>query len=233
MEVQSLTDLETRINSVRDRINAACRRSGRAPEEVTLVAVTKTVAPATVAEAYQLGIEVFAENRVQEALGKIPQVCTGPQWHLIGHLQSNKVKKALPLFSLIHSVDSISLLETLQREAAAQGITANVLLEVNISGEVSKYGFSPDQAATAVRVATGMGNIRLCGLMTMAPFYDNPEDARPVFKGLKELFGQLRSQEAPGPYWRELSMGMSNDFEVAIEEGATMVRIGSAIFKGC
>lgn len=228
-----MTDLETRIHSVRGKIIAACIRAGRKPEEVTLVAVTKTVAPETVSEAYRLGIEVFAENRVQEALGKVTQVCSGPQWHLIGHLQSNKVKKALPLFSLIHSVDSVSLLETLQREAAAQEITAQVLLEVNVSGEASKYGFRPDQTATAVRAATAMENIRLCGLMTMAPYYDNPENARPVFKGLKVLFDQLRSQEATGPFWRELSMGMSNDFEIAIEEGATMVRVGGAIFNGC
>ena len=227
-----MTDLEARINSVKGRISAACIRAGRKPEEVTLVAVTKTIAPEIVSEAYQCGIKVFAENRVQEALGKVPQVCPGPQWHLIGHLQSNKAKKALPLFSLIHSVDSISLLETLQREAFAQGITAHVLLEVNVSGEISKYGFSPDQTAAAVQAATAMENIRLCGLMTMAPYYDNPEKARPVFRGLKILFDQLRSQEAVGPFWRELSMGMSNDFEVAIEEGATIVRVGSAIFNG-
>lgn len=227
-----MTDLKARIDSVKSRIIAACIRAGRKPEEVTLVAVTKTVAPEIVSEAYRLGIEVFAENRVQEALGKIPQVCPGPQWHLIGHLQSNKAKRALPLFSLIHSVDSLSLLETLQREASAQGITASVLLEVNVSGEASKYGFNPDQTAAAVQAATAMGNIRLCGLMTMAPYYDNPENARPVFRGLKMLFDQLRNQEATGPFWRELSMGMSNDFEVAIEEGATMVRVGSAIFNG-
>jgi hypothetical protein len=233
MEVCSLTDLETRIHAVRERINAACFRAGRKPEEVTLVAVTKTVTPETVSEAYRLGIEVFAENRVQEAIKKVPQVCPGPQWHLIGHLQSNKVKKALPLFRMIHSVDSLSLLETLQREAAAQEFMAQVLLEVNVSGEASKYGFRPDQTASAVRAATAMENIRLCGLMTMAPYSDHPENARPVFRGLKQLFSQLHTQEATGPFWRELSMGMSNDFEVAIEEGATMVRVGSAIFNGC
>ena len=227
-----MTDLEARIDSVRDRISAACIRAGRGPEEVTLVAVTKTIAPEIVSEAYRLGIEVFAENRVQEAMGKIPLVCPGPQWHLIGHLQSNKAKKALPLFSLIHSVDSISLLETLQREASAQGITAHVLLEVNVSGEASKCGFSPNQTAAAVQAATAMENIKLCGLMTMAPYFENPENARPVFRGLKMLFDQLRIQEATGPFWRELSMGMSNDFEIAIEEGATMVRVGSAIFNG-
>ena len=207
---------------VRARIAAACDRAGRDPADVTLIAVTKTHPPEAVAAAYAAGIRDFGENRVQEAGEKIPAArALGVEatWHLIGNLQRNKVAAALPLFDVIHSVDSLRLAEALNERSTAG---ARVLLEVNVSGETSKHGVSLEEAPDLAERIGHMRHIALIGLMTVAPIAAEPEDARPIFRrlgGLRDALGL-----------RELSMGMTGDFEVAIEEGATFVRVGRAIF---
>lgn len=222
--------LENRLADVRDRIARACERAGRRPADVTLVAVSKTMPPEAVSAAYRLGVRCFGENRVQEARDKAAAVGAGPEWHLIGSLQSNKARQAVRLFELIHSVDSLGLLEEISREAVKQEKIARVLLEVNVSGELSKHGFAPASVPQAVRRAAELPGVRLEGLMTMAPFFDDPQATRPVFRDLRLLFERLRADEPVGDGWSTLSMGMTNDFEVAVEEGATLVRVGRAIF---
>lgn len=207
---------------VRARIAAACDRAGRDPARVTLVAVTKTHAAAVVADAFAAGLRDFGENRVQEALPKISELSAcgmRPRWHLVGHLQTNKVPAAIEAFDILHGIDSERLAEVISRRAARP---VTVLLEVNVAGEQAKHGVAPaDAPAIAARIG-GMPNLRLAGLMTVAPQVDDPEDVRPVFRRLREL------RDAIG--LPELSMGMTDDFEVAVEEGATMVRIGRAMF---
>lgn len=222
--------LEERLTDVRGRIARACERAGRPMDAVTLVAVSKTMPPEAVSEAYSLGVRHFGENRVQEARDKAVLVGPGPEWHLIGTLQANKVRQAVRLFNIIHSIDSLDLLEEVSREAVKQQKIMRVLLEVNVSGELSKHGFDPEGAAQAVRRAAALPNLRPEGLMTMAPLCDNPETARPVFRDLRTLFERIRDSEPVGEGWRSLSMGMTNDFEVAIAEGATLVRVGRAVF---
>lgn len=222
--------LEERICAVKARIGRACRKAGRAESDVRLIAVSKTMPWQVVAEAQRLGLDCFGENRVQEAREKIEHIGSGPEWHLIGTLQSNKAKYAVRLFNLIHSVDSFDLCEAISAEAAKQGRLARVLFEVNVSGESTKHGFDPTELPQAARRALGLPGIQLEGLMTMAPFCDDPEGARPVFRGLKRLFDEIAASRPENGNWRTLSMGMTNDFEVAIEEGATMVRVGRAIF---
>ncbi len=225
-----MDDLVERIRQVRLRVAEAARRSGRSIDDVTIVAVTKTVPAERVALAYELGLKVFGENRVQEARAKIA-ILQYPlmRWHLIGHLQSNKVARAVELFDLIHSVDSIRLAEALERSAAARGKVMPVLLQVNISGEASKEGVSVDDLPALAAEALRLPHLRVQGLMTIAPYTTEPEEARPVFRRLRELRDDLR-ERFPDGLWDTLSMGMTNDYEVAIEEGATMVRIGRAIF---
>ena len=207
---------------VRARIAAACDRAGRDPADVTLIAVSKTHPPEAIAAAYAAGILDFGENRVQEATPKVPAArALGVEatWHLIGNLQRNKVAAALPLFDVIHSVDSLRLAEALNERSTAG---ARVLLEVNVSGETSKHGVSLEEAPDLAERIGHMRHIALLGLMTVAPIAAEPEDARPIFRRLRDL------RDALG--LRELSMGMTGDFEVAIEEGATFVRVGRAIF---
>ena len=210
-------------------MGAACRRAGRSPDEVAVVGVSKTFPAALVAEAWRAGLADVAENRVQEAAGKIPQVGAlgaQPRWHLVGHLQTNKVKTALGLFDIIHSVDSLRLAEAISRQAEQTALRqagpAPVLLEVNVGGEASKFGFTPAEAGPAVEQMARLPGLSVQGLMTVAPLSAGPEEVRPVFRELRHL------RDALG--LRHLSMGMTDDFEVAIEEGATMVRIGRAIF---
>lgn len=215
-------DIERNIQKVKDRIARACERSKRSPDEVTLVAITKTVEPSAIRAAFQAGVRHFGENRVQEAQSKRSQLQDiRPQstWHMVGHLQTNKAKTAIELFDIIQSVDSLKLAEFLSRHA--QG-TITVLLEVNITREATKGGFSPGEVPEALRRIEEMPNLKVEGLMTVAPMVSDPEEARPVFRSLQELRDSLRLQR--------LSMGMTDDFEVAIEEGATIVRIGRAIF---
>src|SRR5579859_2144523 len=222
-----MADLATNIANVRARIRAAAERGGRRADDVLLVAVTKTVDAARVREAAALGLRTFGENRVQEAREKVPAV-PGVSWHLIGSLQRNKAKEAARLFDVIESVDSEPLAEELSRRAEEQKRAVDVLIQVNVAREPQKHGASPEEAAEVVRRTVALPGLRLRGLMTIAPAVSDPDAVRPVFRALRELREKLHS--STGIALPELSMGMSDDFEVAIEEGATMVRVGRAIF---
>ena len=206
----------------------ATHRVGRQVSDVRLVAVSKTYPPAVIQEAWNAGQHVFGENRVQDALPKIAELPAEAEWHFIGHLQSNKIRKALPAFTLIHGVDNLELAQQINRIAGEMGLTANILLEINVSGEASKFGFSPTDLRQNLEGLLCLPSIRINGLMTMAPYSEDPETARPVFSKLRILRDELAAQS--GKALQELSMGMSGDFEVGIEEGATIVRIGSSIF---
>lgn len=219
---------DANLQAVRRRIKEACERVNRDPAGVELVAVSKTFPPAAVIEMSELDVNLFGENRVQEAKLKISACPANLRWHLIGHLQSNKARDAVRLFNMIHSVDSERLAVELNRQAEAQSRSVPILLEVNVAGEASKHGLSPDQLPEALRQIDRLPRLEIHGLMTLAPWTPEPEKTRPVFRRLGELGRQCEQVlGAPLPH---LSMGMSNDFEVAIEEGATMVRIGSLLF---
>jgi len=219
-----------RLAAVHRRIEAAAQRAGRDPAAVQLVVVTKNRTVEQVRDALACGAYALGENRVQEALDKIPQLPPGTVWHLIGHLQRNKAKPAAQHFALIHSLDSERLAEALQRAAEADGRTIEALLEVNVSGEESKFGLAPDAVEPLLAaVARSFDRVRIRGLMTMAPYVPDPETVRPFFRGLRELRDRLAATGYDLPH---LSMGMTNDFEVAVEEGATMVRVGTAVFEG-
>lgn len=218
------------LKSVRDRIDAAARRAGRDPSSVKLVVVTKTVDAGRVREAAAAGAKILGENRVQEAKEKIEQLGPIASWHLIGRLQSNKAKYAVRLFDLIHSVDNIELAKELDRQAEKTGKVQDVLVEVSIAGEAAKAGVSVADAAGLVRETAKLEHIAVKGLMTMPPFSENPEDARPYFRRLRELASAIAKENIANVSMRELSMGMSGDFEAAVEEGATLVRVGTAIF---
>ncbi|MDR3077564.1 MAG: YggS family pyridoxal phosphate-dependent enzyme [Planctomycetota bacterium] len=225
-----MPDIAANLAKVRERIAAACRRSGRDPSEVTLTAVVKTVTPKEISELYHLGIRDFGENRVAIGLEhKAALELPGARWHMIGHLQKNKAAKLIRGgFGFIHSVESIRLLDILDREAGEAGSRLGVLLEINISGEEVKYGVSPGEALELARLAAGKENLDLLGLMTMAPLSDNPEAARPVFRKLAET--RKIVEAGLGIRLPHLSMGMSGDLEPAVEEGATLVRVGAALF---
>ena len=225
--MKTLEEILEEVNAV---VAAACGRSSRDPAEVEIVAVTKTHGPEVVREAWDAGLRIVGENKVQEAAWKKPLSVGGPDWHLIGHLQKNKVRPALELFSTFHSVDSIPLLERIQRVAEEIGAHPNILLEVNMSGERSKDGMRPDDVPAAVERALECPNITLEGFMTMAPFVpaDKVEETRPVFAGLRELREAMESEF--GASFPRLSMGMTNDYRVAVEEGATWIRLGTVLF---
>ena len=220
------------LKMVTDRIASAAKRTGRDLPYVKLVVVTKTVDVDRIREAVDAGALILGENRVQEAKEKIEKLGPIASWHLIGHLQTNKAKYAVKLFYLIHSVDSLELAKEIDKQAAKIGKVQDVLIEVSISGEASKAGVASENAAALVKGAAKLKNISIKGLMTMPPYSDSPEDSRPYFKKLRELSESVASENIPGVSMKELSMGMSGDFEVAIEEGATMVRVGTAIFGG-
>jgi pyridoxal phosphate enzyme (YggS family) len=223
-----MTDIANQLAVVRGQIDAAAARAGRDPGSVRLVAVSKTHPAEAVTAAAAAGQSVFGESRVQEARDKIPACPPGLDWHFIGHLQKNKVRQALPLFTFFHSIDSAPLAQAIDRIAGETGKPVEGLLEVNISGEETKHGFTPDQLRAEFAALAKLPHLRIRGLMTMAPYSENPEDARPVFRALRELRDELQSaHDHPLP---ELSMGMSGDFVPAIEEGATLVRVGSSIF---
>jgi pyridoxal phosphate enzyme (YggS family) len=209
-------------------MKSAADRVDRQVSDIRLVAVSKTYPPAVVREAWDAGQRVFGENRVQDALPKILELPAEAEWHFIGHLQSNKIRKALPAFTLIHGVDNLELAIQINRIAGEMGLTASVLLETNVSGEASKFGFSADALRQYLKDLLSLPHLSVKGLMTMAPYSEDPENARPVFSALRKLRDELASKT--GHPLSELSMGMSGDFEVAIEEGATIVRIGSSIF---
>jgi PLP dependent protein len=218
---------------VRQRIEAAAARAGRAAGDVELVAVSKTHPFAAIANAYAAGQRAFGENRVEELWPKIEEAkhegLTDIVWHLIGTVQSRKSSQAVGPIALIHSVERIKLANRLSRDAKAAGQVMKVLLEVNVSGETSKHGFTPDELMAQAAEILALDGIDVVGLMTMAPYVDDPEETRPVFRRLRELRDRVAAR-FPQTEWRHLSMGMTNDFEVAVEEGATIVRIGSAIF---
>ncbi len=224
-----MKDLNEILDEVKAKIAAACARSGRNPADVEIIAVTKTHGAEVVQEAWQNGLTIVSENKVQEAAWKKPASITGPAWHLIGHLQSNKVRHALELFDFIHSVDSIKLADRINAIADEIGAQPHILLEVNVSGEKSKSGLRPDEVEGVVRhILANCPRITVEGLMTMAPFSENPEDARPYFRALRELRDRLEKTLAIG--LPRLSMGMSEDYEVAVEEGATWLRLGTVLF---
>jgi len=220
------------LKKVRDRIASAARHAGRDPSSIKLIAVTKTVDIERIREAVAAGAGVLGENRVQEAKEKIEKLGPLASWHLIGHLQANKVKYAVKLFDLIHSIDSFQLAQEVDKQAAKIRKIQDVLVEVNISGESSKVGIAAVDAANLIGKAAVLKNISIKGLMTIPPFFDNAEKARPYFKKLSDLSTRIGSENIPGVSMGELSMGMSGDFEVAVEEGATMVRLGTVIFGG-
>ena len=218
------------IRDVERRIVQACERSGRNPEEITLVAVSKTKPVEKLEEAYAAGKRVFGENKVQELVDKYEVMPKDIKWQMIGHLQRNKVKYIIDKVDLIHSVDSIRLVETIDREAAKKGIIANILLEVNMAKEESKFGLMPEEVMDFIDEVVRYQNVRVQGLMTIAPFVDDPESNRKHFANLHKLLVDIRKKKVKNVTMNVLSMGMTNDFEVAIEEGATMVRVGTAIF---
>ena len=222
--------LQDNFREVEQRIEAACRRSGRDPKEVTLIAVSKTKPVEMLKEAYDFGARIFGENKVQELTEKYDRLPRDIHWHLIGHLQRNKVKYIIDKVDLIHSVDSIRLAEAIDKEAQKHGLTANILVEVNVAGEESKFGVSPEEAESFIEKIAGFPHIKVCGLMTIAPFVENPEENRPYFQRLRKLSVDIAAKKVNNVTMSILSMGMTNDFEVAVEEGATMVRVGTGLF---
>lgn len=224
--------LGERFANVRTRIGAAAARCKRSPQDITLIAISKTHPAAMVRELIELGAADLGENRVQEAEGKITQVGrTSARWHLVGHLQTNKARKALKLFDIIHSLDSVVLAERLQRLCVEEGREdLSVLIQVDLAHEATKSGIVEDALPQLVQTLTRCDRLKLVGLMTLPPFFEHSEDARPFFQRLRKLRDELGSAGNFGNQEGELSMGMTHDFEVAIEEGATMVRIGTAIF---
>jgi hypothetical protein len=223
-----MTNIKDRIDAVRVRIDEAAKRSGRALKDISLVAVTKNASVAAILEAKAAGIEIFAENRIQDAQEKVPQI----PGHLIGHLQSNKIKPALELFELFQSIDSVKLAEKIQEELLIQNRILPVLLEVNISGESQKHGFQPDDVYRAVEAIGAMTQIQIVGLMGIAPNTPDILLRRQAFKKLKGTFVVLKGLKNERLKMQTLSMGMSDDYEAAIEEGSNMVRLGRAIFGG-
>ena len=216
---------------VKDEIEKAANRSSRSSEDVILVAVTKNVSPEIIQAAIDLGVTHVGENKVQEITRKYDILGTQVTWHMIGHLQRNKVKYIIDKVDYIHSVDSLSLAMEIDKRAGAINRKMKCLLEVNISGEESKYGLSPNEVLPLLKELEGLNNIEIVGLMTMAPYVDESEEAREYFKGLKELAQSISEVELKNCEMKYLSMGMSNDFVVAVEEGANIVRVGSAIFN--
>jgi len=215
------------LNLVRQRISAACARSGRRAEAVTLITVSKGQPAEVVCAAAELGLSIFGESRVQEAKSKIG-LCPGRlRWHLIGHLQSNKCRDAVQFFAMIQSVDSLALAQEINRWAEKSAKTMPVLIEVNVAGESSKFGYAPEKVLAELKEINALPRIELHGLMTVAPFAQDVEKVRPVFARLRELKGQC--EDVLGAPLTDLSMGMSGDFEVAVEEGATIIRLGSAV----
>ncbi|HEV8243918.1 MAG TPA: YggS family pyridoxal phosphate-dependent enzyme [Nitrospirales bacterium] len=258
--VRLVGEFQDRLEGVRARIEQAARRAGRDPGMVTLVAVSKTVSVGRLQEAVACGCRLFGESRVQEALAKmeamkewaaseapaapgrargagasetIPMGARAPgeiEWHLIGPIQSNKARSVVGRFSLLHAVDRLEVAERLDRVARERGTVQPVLLEVNVTGEVTKHGFKPDDLACAAERMGALSGLRLLGLMTIPPLAADPEEARPHFRRVRHLAATVEALKIPGITMKELSMGMSGDFEVAVEEGATMVRIGTALF---
>lgn len=225
-------DLRSRLHTVRRRIADCARRSGRTADEITLVAVSKTHPAERLREALEFGVRDFGENRVQEAETKIPSVGRrAASWHLIGHLQKNKARRAVSLFDVIHSLDSVSLAERLEHSCIQEDREElRVLIQVDLASESTKSGIAPDDLPELVKTVTNSSRLKLAGLMVLPPFFEDTEQVRPYFRRLRELRDELQASGHFGNERGELSMGMTHDYEVAIEEGATMLRIGTAIF---
>lgn len=218
------------VQFARNKIAEACRRSGRKSEEIELVAITKTVDVELINEAIEAGIRVVGENRVQEAWRKFQEVGEKVHWHMVGHLQTNKVKRVLQFADMIHSVDSVYLAREIQTQAKKLERTIEILIQVNTSGEESKFGFEPEATIGAIEEVSTLPNLKIKGLMTIGAFLPNPEDVRPCFKLLHDLKDRVNERGITSVEIGTLSMGMTNDYEIAIEEGSTMVRVGTAIF---
>ncbi|MCC8152468.1 MAG: YggS family pyridoxal phosphate-dependent enzyme [Lachnospiraceae bacterium] len=218
------------LAEVERRIQAACDRAGRDRSEVTLIAVSKTKPIPMLNEAYEAGVREFGENKVQEMMDKFEVMPSDIHWHMIGHLQRNKVKYLMGKSYLIHSVDSLRLAEEISAQSVKHGVDTDILIEVNIAGEESKFGTSSEEAIQLVTEAAKLPNLHILGLMTIAPYVENPEDNRIYFRKIRELSVDIASKKIDNVCMRILSMGMTGDYEVAIEEGATMVRVGTGIF---
>ena len=222
--------LSEQLKTVESNIQISCDKCDRPREDVTLIAVSKTKPVETLQKAYDLGVRIFGENKVQELVEKYEALPKDIEWHLIGHLQRNKVKYIIDKVSCIHSVDSIRLAETIEKEAAKHDRIINILIEVNVAEEDSKFGLKTEEVEELVREIAKFSHIRIQGLMTIAPFVADPEENRPVFQCLRKLSVDIRNKNIDNVSMNVLSMGMTNDYQVAVEEGATMVRVGTAIF---
>ncbi|MFR5072440.1 MAG: YggS family pyridoxal phosphate-dependent enzyme [Bianqueaceae bacterium] len=225
-----LEELRNNLESVRDSIARAAARAGRNPEDVLLLPVTKTLGADVVEQAWQLGIRQVGENKVQEILSKKEVMGEKMQFHMIGHLQRNKVHQVLDKACLIHSVDSVRLAEEINREAEKKGLTARILLELNVAREESKYGILEEDLDALLQNLARFQHIRVEGLMTVAPFVENPEENRKIFRRMREIFIDIRQKKVNNIDMQILSMGMTNDYEIAVEEGATIVRVGTGLF---
>ena len=222
--------MKERVEEVRNNIRMACERAGRNLDEVTLIAVSKMHTIEELKEARDLGLYVFGENKVQELVGKYDAFPEDQKWHLIGHLQRNKVKYIIDKVEMIHSVDSLRLAEAIDKEAKKCGIVMPILIEVNVADEDSKFGVAPEDVEGLVREIAGLEGVKVSGLMTVAPYVDDPEENRPIFSRLRQISVDIAGRNIDNVTMNVLSMGMTNDYVVAIEEGATMVRVGTAIF---
>ena len=218
------------LKTIRERVDAACERAGRRPEEVALIAVSKTKPLSMLQEAYEAGARDFGENKVQEILEKYPEMPEDARFHMIGHLQTNKVKQVVGKAVLIHSVDSLHLAEKIEQEAAKRDLTADILLEVNVAREESKFGLMLEEVIPLLEEVKNLPHVRVRGLMTIAPNVENPEENRKHFKKLYQLYVDIKNKNIDNGTMSVLSMGMTGDFEVAVEEGATMIRVGTGIF---
>lgn len=222
--------VQEQLEEVRQNIRNACERSGRKVEDVTLIAVSKTKPVPMLQEAYDAGARDFGENKVQEMLEKEPQLPSDIRWHMIGHLQKNKVRQVIDKAVLINSVDTVGLAEQIEKEAVKRDLDVSILLEVNVAGEESKFGFAPEEVEEAAREIAKYPHVHIQGLMTIAPFVENSEENRGVFKKLYELYVDMKRKNIDNVTMNVLSMGMTGDYQTAIEEGATMVRVGTGIF---
>ncbi len=225
-----MADIKGNIAAVRQGVAAAAARAGRDSTAVKIIAVTKTIPMDKIKTAIACGLDTLGENRVQEMTAKMPELPEKVSWHLIGHLQSNKVKYIAERVSMIHSLDSLSLAREIDRQGVRLGRRIPVLVQVNVAGEATKFGLSANEVADFLAAAGGYDGLTVSGLMTMAPYLADPEEARPVFRQLRKLSERLKTMGIPGIRMDYLSMGMSNDYKVAVEEGANLIRIGSRIF---
>lgn len=222
--------IKDNLKSVQEKINKACEKSNRMPKDVTLISVSKTKPVSMLMEAYEAGAREFGENKVQEIMDKYDKMPADVNWHLIGHLQRNKVKYIIDKVKLIHSVDSMRLAEEISKEAVKHNVNMDILLEVNVAEEESKFGFKVEEVLEQTEQIAKLPGITIKGLMTIAPFVENAEENRDVFRRLKKLSVDIENKNIDNVCMRELSMGMTGDYEVAVEEGATLVRVGTGIF---